>query len=118
MSAYLTKVALSIRGDRIEKNTEIELTAEEAANFDPKDLELVDGNSGAVEIEAEAPVPLEEMTSAQLKARAKELGLSAGGSAADLRERITLHLEGNATGDQSEGDSEGGEDATGDQSEG
>ena len=96
MALYRTNVALAIKGDRIEKDTEIELTAEDVAAFDPKDIELVSDAPSPAPAD-EAPVSLEDMTSAELKARAKELGLSAGGSAADLRERIALHLEGGST---------------------
>lgn len=90
---YLTNVALVIKGDRVEKGTQIELSAEEAARFDNgKDITLVSD----IETEAPAPelasVPLSEMTFSQLKDRAKELGLSTSGSKADLQERITLHL--------------------------
>ena len=35
---FLTNVALSIKGDRVEKNTELELSEEEAAIYDPADL--------------------------------------------------------------------------------
>lgn len=96
MSRYLTNVALSIKGDRIERGTEIELTAVEAANLDPNDITPV----GAVVAESkveEAPVSVEDMNLDQLKAKAKELGLSASGSKADLKERIELHEKGEVT---------------------
>lgn len=90
MPSYRTNVALSIKGDRVEKNTEIELSTEDAAMYDPADLVRVDG----VE---EAPVPEEpsiddpkDMSLAQLRERAGALGLSTAGSKADLIERITL----------------------------
>lgn len=86
---YITNVTLSIKGDRIEKGEEIDLTDEEVAHIDPADLSPADGASEAPE-EPEEEVALEDMNSAQLKARAKKLGLSAGGSAADIRERIKL----------------------------
>jgi len=90
---YRTNVALQIRGDRVEKGTEIELSREEARVFDPADITAL-ADIPAPEEEAVEPVPLEEMTLAQLKERAKELGLSASGSKADIDERIRLHLEG------------------------
>ena len=89
---YRTNVALQVRGDRVEKNREIELTADEAARFDPSDITAVDAIPAPEE--ASEPVPLEDMTLAQLKERAKELGLSAAGSKADIDERIRLHLDG------------------------
>ncbi len=103
MARFLTQVALSIKGDRIEKGSEIELTAEEVAAFDPADIVPV--SEIAEETPADGPeIALEEMTSAQLKARAKELGLSGAGSAADIRERIQLSLDREAPADEPEGD--------------
>lgn len=92
MPRFITKVALSIKGDRTEKGVEVELTTEEVAAFDPADLAPV----SPVEEEkpAEAPkVALEDMAHAQLKAKAKEFGLSTAGSVADLRERIALAFQ-------------------------
>jgi len=89
---YKTNVALSVKGDRVERGAVIELTDEEAANLDAADIEVYE----AVEAnEPQAPVetPIEEMSVPQLKERAKELGLSASGSKADLQERIALHLQ-------------------------
>ena len=91
MSLYRTNVALSIKGDRIERGSEIELSAEEAASLDPADISLIDG-APAPEAEDTVEVPLEEMSLSQLKERAKELELSTAGSKADLQERIALHL--------------------------
>lgn len=95
MSLYRTAVALSIKGDRVEPGTEIELTAEDAAMFDPADIVLVSETESdePEEEEEEAEVALSEMNHAQLKAKAEELGLSKAGSKADLEERITLHLQ-------------------------
>lgn len=96
MPRYITNVALSIKGDRIEKGTELELTAEDVAHLDPVDVTAVDGASAPAVEEPAPDVPLEEMSQALLKERAKELGLSAAGSKADLQERIMLHLTGPA----------------------
>jgi hypothetical protein len=94
MGLYRTNVALAIKSDRVEKNSEIELTDEEAAIFDPADISPVDG-SPADELEAPVEeIAIEDMSFDRLKAKAKELGLSAGGSKSDLQERITLHLAG------------------------
>ncbi len=104
MAVYRTLVALSVKGDRIEPGTEVELTAEEAAIYDPADLALV---SDIPTLEPEhqlADTPIEEMTHAQLKARAKELGLSQAGTTADLKERIELSLS-----SSSETDADGAE---------
>jgi len=93
MSLYKTKVALSIQGDRIERGTEIELSDETVSHLDPADIELL-GASVEAEAEDEPEVSLDDMSQAQLKARAAELELSTAGSKADLKERITLHLAG------------------------
>lgn len=94
MPRFITNVALAIKGDRVEKGTEIELTAEDAANIDPADITAVE-SIPAPEPEAEpVVVPVEDMSLAELKDRAKELGLSTAGSKADLQERIALHVPG------------------------
>jgi hypothetical protein len=116
MSRYRTNVALSLKGDRIERGAEIELSAEEVAQLDPADISPVDAAPAPSE-EAPAEVPLEEMSQAQLKARAKELGLSQSGSNADLRERIMLHLAGNADDQSDEEGSEGADESADDQSD-
>src|SRR5689334_21326561 len=90
---YVTNVALSIHGSRVEKQTEIELTDEQAANFGPADLSPVDKASTGEE-PAPADVAVEDMTADQLKAKAKELGLASTGTKAAILERIQLHLEG------------------------
>lgn len=90
MPRFITQVALSIKGERVEKGTEIELTAEEAAHLDPNDYAPVE-DAPVEEAPAPAEVPTEELSLAELKERAKALGLSASGSKADLQERIALH---------------------------
>jgi hypothetical protein len=88
---YITNAAVVFKGDRIGRGVEIELTPADAAILG-SDVAPV----GAQPVEEAAPelasIPLEEMSFSQLKDRAKELGLSATGSKADLQERITLHL--------------------------
>ena len=91
MSLYRTNAALSVRGDRVERGAEIELSDAEVANLDPADLSLASGTPSTVD-EAPGVVALEDMTHTQLKEYAKELGLGASGSKADLQERIALHL--------------------------
>ena len=46
MGLYRTTCALAVKGDRIERGAEIELTDEEASLFDPADLELVSSTEG------------------------------------------------------------------------
>jgi len=89
---YRTMCALSILGDRIEKGNEIELTAEQAASFDPADLVPVESIPADPDEEVLPDVPLDEMSLDQLKAKAAELGLKATGTKAAILERITLHL--------------------------
>mgnify|MGYP001567545243 CR=1 FL=1 len=79
-------------GERVGKGVVVDL--------DPKLAKNLGDDVVAVEAETKAePVatpekPLEEMNHAELKEKAKELNLKQSGSIADLRERITLHLEG------------------------
>lgn len=103
---YITNVALQVRGDRIEKGSEIELSADEAKVFDPADITAVDVIPEPEPEPALADKPVAEMNLAELKARAKELGLSASGSKADLEERIQLHLSAAEGGSQEPTDEE------------
>jgi len=98
MSSYLTNVALAIKGDRVEKGTEIELTDEEAAIFDPADITPMNAIPAPQvdQVVDLALIPLDELSYEQLKSRAKDLELSASGSKADLQERIRLHIEAQA----------------------
>lgn len=88
---YSAKAAIIHKGDRVARGAEIELSADEAAIYG-SDVSPVN----AQPVEAPAPkletIALDELSFSQLKDRAKELGLSATGSKADLQERITLHL--------------------------
>jgi len=104
---YRTNVALAIKGDRVAKGTEIELSAEQAKRFDPADITPVDQIPEPEPEIALSSIPLDEMTYEQLKARAKELGLSASGSKADIQERIRLHVETPADGQAEEVEIEG-----------
>lgn len=92
MPRYTTNVALSIKGDRVEKGTVIELSVEDAARLDPADITPAEEVIEEV-IEAPAEAPLEDLSLAELKDRAKALGLSTSGSKADLQERIALAVE-------------------------
>lgn len=92
MGLYKTNVALAINGDRVPRGTEVELSDAQVAHLDPSDIVLL-GSTPEAAPEEVTNVPLDEMGHAQLKERAKELGLSASGSKADLQERIALHLQ-------------------------
>lgn len=86
---YKTTCPLAIKGSRVEKGTEVELSKEELASIDPADITLV---VDVVEVpEVIVEVAIEEMDIDQLKAKAKTLGLKSTGSKADLIERITLN---------------------------
>lgn len=93
---YKLNVPLLIKGDRVAKGTEVELSDEEAAHLDPADL-TPSTDRPVIDVEVVEVVALEDMSHAQLKDRAKELELSAAGSKADLQERIALHLAGVST---------------------
>lgn len=105
MSVYRTIVALSIKGDRVEKGTEIELSPEDVAHLDPADITLASDAENQSGADAAQAVPVEEMSHAELKEHAKTLGLAASGSKADLLERIQLHVP-EAAEDQSGADAE------------
>lgn len=88
MRTYRTNAALAIKGDRIERGEEIQLSEKEAARYGD-DLTPVEAIPEEPAKEPEKPI--EEMSYAELKAKAKELGLSASGTMADILERIQLH---------------------------
>ncbi len=96
---YVTKVALIVKGDRVERGTEIVLSADEAKAFG-EDIELAAGP--APEPEPEVERPLDDLSFAELKEKAKAMGLSASGSAADIRERIALNEGALAEGNEGE----------------
>lgn len=89
---YKTTCAIVIKGDRVEKGKVVDLSLEEATRLGT-DVVPVEAEIKA-EPEPTPEKPLEEMNHAELKEKAKELGLKQSGSIADLRERITLHLAG------------------------
>lgn len=89
---YETKVPISFKGSRVEKGVQIELTPEDAERL-RSDVQPVGGNVDEVEEPAEEKA-LDEMSAAELKAKAEELGLASSGTKADLIERITLFVEG------------------------
>lgn len=89
MSKYITQCALSIKGTRVEKGQEIELNDDFAKGLG---ADLIKVGS---EVVIETPVKAEEMATeelslADLKKKAEELGLSTRGTKADLIERISL----------------------------
>ena len=88
---YRTRIALAIKGDRVEKGVEVELTEKDFAQFDRNDFEPVGKAVEAPEPEAEPAI--EDMTLQQLRDKAAALELSTSGTKADLQERITLHLD-------------------------
>ena len=87
---YKTNAAIVFKGERVGRGELVEMTAEEAAEFDTADITA----TGAIPrepVEEPVDIPVEEMTAAQLKEKAAEFGLPTSGSKADLLERITLH---------------------------
>ena len=88
---FKANVALVFKGDRIRRGQVIEASAQEVAHLG-SDVSPV-GPLADAPADEEAAVALEDMNLGQLKERAKELGLSAAGSKADLQERIALHLQ-------------------------
>lgn len=89
---HQTTCTIAYKGDRVPTGTVIELTADEAKNFGASVVPF-DSTPG-VAPEPEPEVAVEDMSVDQLKDKAKELGLKATGSKADLIERITLHVQG------------------------
>lgn len=89
---YRANNPLIVKGDAYKRGQEVELSTEEAQQFDPADLTAVDAIPEEKPAEPEPEVPLDEMNLEQLKAKADELGLSKSGSKADILERINLHL--------------------------
>lgn len=89
---YRTVVPIQHKGERVERNTEVEMDPKEAANLGG-DVVPVEGDIEAVEEVVEEKA-LDEMTKGELEAKAEELGLAKSGSKADLIERITLFVEG------------------------
>lgn len=89
---YIANVAILYKGSRVKPKSVIDLSQEDASRLGADVSPFVDGG------EAEEPVvddtPIAEMNNNQLKAKAKELGLKATGSKADLLERINLHFAG------------------------
>lgn len=89
---YKTTCAVVIKGDRVEKGKVVDLSLEDATRLG-NDVVPVEAEKKAEPV-ATPEKPLEELNHAELKEKAKELNLKQSGSIADLRERITLHLEG------------------------
>lgn len=106
---YKVIAAIVFKGDKHRVGAKVEMTAKEAAAL-PGSVVPAEAEAAPAAEEPKAEKPLDKMSSAELKAKAKELGLSAGGSAADIRERITLHLEGKQTdGEEPKAEGEGEE---------
>lgn len=89
---YQTTCALIIKGDRIERGAIVEMEPKAAKIFGD-DLVVVGAEPEEIG-KLTDDKPIEEMNHAELKEKAKELYLKQSGSIADLRERITLYLEG------------------------
>ena len=86
-------IPISLHGSRVEAGEEVEVTAEEFANLRDV-LTPVDGVVPETPSEEGGEEkPFNEMTLDELRRKAEELGLSKGGSKADLVERITLHQQ-------------------------
>lgn len=94
---YKTTCAVLIKGDRVEKGKIVDISPELAKHLG-SDVEPVEAEKKAEPV-ATPEKPLDDMSHDELKAKAEALGLKKSGSIADLRERITLHLEGNLTDD-------------------
>lgn len=88
--SYKALIPFAFHGSRVEKGEEIELSKEDLALYG--DLVEVAGDTptDAPAEEEQAEKPLEELSLAELKAKAGALGLPVSGSKADLIERITL----------------------------
>lgn len=93
---YVANVPLQIKGSRVEIGEQFELTEEEAAALDPKDMTPADAipQEEPEDEDTSNDIPIDEMSVDELKARAEELGLPKSGTKADLQERIKLHMEG------------------------
>jgi len=86
---YKTVIAMAHLGSRVEEDTILDLTVEQAINY--ADAVMIHDEQPEAEPEVVPEVPLEEQTKEQLQATALELGLATTGSKADLLERISLH---------------------------
>lgn len=89
---YKAIAAIVFKGGKIRQGQTVEVTDADAAVY-ADSLAPVQAAAATVQ-EPKAEKALDDMSSAELKAKAKKLGLKASGSAADIRERIALHLEG------------------------
>ena len=79
-------------GGRIERGDTIMLTESQAKNFGSHYV-VEAGKAPTEEEEVQEDLELDEMSHAQLKEKAVELGLARSGSKAEILERIELHLE-------------------------
>ena len=88
---YITKIAIALNGDRIERGSEVELSPEDFLSLDANDFTLV--GEVVEEEEEEEEVAVEDMSLSQLRDKASKLGLSTSGTKADLLDRISLKAE-------------------------
>lgn len=88
---------LGISG-RVEKGQVVYLTEQEAKAYDPADLIPYEDEAEVRTGEDERV--LDELSLAELKEKAKTLGLKTSGSKSDLVERIQLKEEGSDTSDE------------------
>lgn len=85
---YKTNEAIILNGDRIERGAKIELSEADVARLG-NSVSLV-APASPVKKEEIIDKPIEKLSYDELKAKCKELGLSAKGSKADLLEKIKL----------------------------
>lgn len=88
--------SIAILGDRIERGAIVNVSDHLLSNIDKNDYEVINGKAGVSatsnESEDESEEDLENLSTEQLKAKAKNLGLKTSGSKKDLVERINLFL--------------------------
>lgn len=87
---YKVKAAIIFKGDRVEPGGVIDISAEQAIQLGAAIAPVVT----EVIPEPVAEKDIADMSLAELKSKAEELGLDTKGSKASLVERITLHAEG------------------------
>lgn len=102
---YIAQAALIVKGDRVEKGAEIELSEVEAQSFvdvltpavsAPKAEKVVEGPEKA----------LADLSLSELQEEAKSLGLSTSGRKSDLVERIEIYRTSPPAEETPEGESE------------
>jgi len=86
---YKAECAFSNQGTRVEKNETLELDENFAKGLGVDVSEVIDSVEKKEEVQTES-APIGDFSLSELRAKADELGLSKGGSKADLIERISL----------------------------